>query len=121
MSIMTDNLVLDLGLFQLTITGWKILGFAGALCFASRWFVQAWYRKRYHTREMPTRFWVISLVGAGLVTAYFIWGKNDSIGILTNSLPACVAAYNLWQDIRWKRAKRQDMAAAATDTAPPPA
>ncbi|MCS6970311.1 MAG: lipid-A-disaccharide synthase N-terminal domain-containing protein [Planctomycetota bacterium] len=85
---------------QWTITGWKILGFAGALCFASRWLVQAWHRRKTGSAAMPTAFWVISLLGAGLVTMYFIWGKNDSVGILTNALPAAVAFWNLVQDLR---------------------
>jgi lipid-A-disaccharide synthase-like uncharacterized protein len=35
-----------------------------------------------------------------MVTSYFIWGKNDAVGILTNLLPAGVALYNLVLDIR---------------------
>ena len=38
-----------------------------------------------------------------MVTSYFIWGKNDSVGVLTNLLPASVAFYNLVMDIRSKR------------------
>jgi lipid-A-disaccharide synthase-like uncharacterized protein len=86
-----------------TVTGWKLLGFLGAFCFGGRWLVQAWHRKRTGRSEMPTVFWVISLAGAGMVTMYFIWGKNDSVGILTNSLPASVALYNLVQDLRQRR------------------
>lgn len=99
-------LTLDLPLIEAhwTITGWKLLGFAGALCFASRWLVQAWHRRRSGSAAMPTSFWVISLVGAGLVTIYFIWGKNDSVGIITNALPASVAFWNLVQDLRGRRA-----------------
>lgn len=85
-----------------TITGWKILGFLGAFCFAGRWIVQWLHRKRTGLREMPTAFWVISLFGAASLTMYFIWGKNDSVGILTNALPASVALYNLIQDLKHK-------------------
>jgi lipid-A-disaccharide synthase-like uncharacterized protein len=88
-----------------TITGWKLVGFVGAFCFAGRWLVQLIHRKRTGTREIPTVFWIISLAGAGMVTAYFVWGKNDSVGILTNLLPASVAAYNLVQDLRARAAK----------------
>lgn len=86
-----------------TITGWKLLGFVGAFCFAGRWLIQAWHRKRTGTATMPTLFWIISLAGAGMVTAYFVWGKNDSVGIITNALPASVACWNLVQDLRGKR------------------
>ncbi len=83
-----------------TVTGWKILGWIGALCFGGRWAVQWWHRKRTGRREIPTVFWIISLAGAVMVTMYFIWGKNDSVGILTNALPATVAFWNLFQDLR---------------------
>ncbi len=86
-----------------TITGWKILGLVGALCFAGRWLVQAWHRKRTGAATMPTLFWIISLAGALMVTAYFVWGKNDSVGIITNALPASVACWNLLQDLRGKK------------------
>jgi lipid-A-disaccharide synthase-like uncharacterized protein len=89
-----------------TVTGWKILGFVGAFCFAGRWLVQAWHRKRTGAATMPTVFWIISLAGAGMVTAYFIWGKNDSVGIITNALPASVALYNLIQDLKQRRAAK---------------
>jgi lipid-A-disaccharide synthase-like uncharacterized protein len=39
-------------------------------------------------------------MGSAMVTAYFIWGKNDSVGVLTNLLPASVAIYNLVMDIK---------------------
>jgi lipid-A-disaccharide synthase-like uncharacterized protein len=87
----------------LGITGWKILGYCGILMFGGRWLVQAWYRKRTGRSDMPTAFWMISVAGAGMVTMYFIWGKNDSIGIIGNALPAGVALYNLVQDLRQRR------------------
>jgi len=86
-----------------TITGWKLLGLVGALCFAGRWLIQAWHRKRTGSATMPTAFWIVSLAGAGMVTAYFVWGKNDSVGIITNALPASVALWNLTQDLRGKK------------------
>ena len=30
-----------------------------------------------------------------MLLAYFVFGKNDSVGVLNNLFPACVAAYNL--------------------------
>ena len=39
-------------------------------------------------------------MGSAMVTSYFIWGKNDAVGVLTNLLPASVAFYNLVMDIR---------------------
>lgn len=86
-----------------TLSVWKIIGYTGALLFAARWVVQAAYRRRTGSNVMPTVFWVISLAGAGLTTLYFIFGKNDSVGILQNALPAGVAFYNLVLDLKQRR------------------
>jgi lipid-A-disaccharide synthase-like uncharacterized protein len=82
------------------VTPWKIIGFLGALMFAGRWLVQAWATRRAGRPMIPRAFWIISLLGSAMVTSYFIWGKNDSVGILTNVLPASVAFYNLIMDIK---------------------
>jgi len=86
-----------------TVTPWKIIGFVGALMFAGRWLVQAWATRRAGRPTIPRSFWIISLTGSAMVTSYFIWGKNDAIGVLTNLLPASVAFYNLVMDIRHHR------------------
>ena len=61
-------------------------------------------RERAGRPMIPRSFWIISLMGSAMVTSYFIWGKNDSVGVLTNLLPASVSFYNLVMDIRSKRA-----------------
>jgi lipid-A-disaccharide synthase-like uncharacterized protein len=86
-----------------TVTPWKLIGFVGALMFAARWLVQAWATRRAGRPTIPRSFWIISLTGSAMVTSYFIWGKNDAIGVLTNLLPASVAFYNLVMDIRHQR------------------
>jgi lipid-A-disaccharide synthase-like uncharacterized protein len=95
--------VFGLAWFSFTLTTWKLIGLTGALCFTMRWFVQAWYRQRTKSAVIPSAFWWISLVGAGLTLTYFIWGKNDSVGILQNLFPMSVAAYNIFLDFRHKR------------------
>jgi lipid-A-disaccharide synthase-like uncharacterized protein len=89
--------------FGVTITPWKIVGFVGALMFAGRWLVQAWATRRAGRPTIPRSFWIISLLGSAMVSSYFVWGKNDAVGILTNVLPASVAFYNLMLDIRHSR------------------
>src|ERR1043165_4919945 len=91
-------------LLGITVTPWKVIGFLGALMFPARWVVQALATKRAGKPTIPRSFWVISLVGSAMVTSYFIWGKNDAVGVLTNLLPASVAFYNLIMDIRSSRA-----------------
>ena len=91
-------------MFGITVTPWKLVGFVGALMFAGRWIIQALATRRHGKPTIPRSFWIISLAGSAMVTSYFIWGKNDSVGVLTNLLPASVAFYNLVMDIRSKRA-----------------
>jgi lipid-A-disaccharide synthase-like uncharacterized protein len=90
--------------FGIVLTPWKLVGFLGAVMFAGRWIVQAWATKRAGKPQIPRSFWIISLLGSAMVTSYFIWGKNDAVGVLTNLLPAGVAVYNLIVDIRASRA-----------------
>ena len=90
--------------FGIVVTPWKLVGFIGALMFAGRWLVQALATKRAGRPMIPRSFWIISLMGSAMVTSYFIWGKNDAVGVLTNLLPASVAFYNLIMDIRASRA-----------------
>ena len=49
---------------------------------------------------VPRTFWYMSLVGSLLLLSYFIFGKNDSVGVLSNLFPASIAAYNLFLDTR---------------------
>ena len=49
----------------------------------------------------------MSISGSLLLLSYFIFGKNDSVGILSNLFPAGVAGYNLYLDLTHKRAQRE--------------
>ncbi len=91
--------------FGVVLTPWKLIGFLGALMFAARWLVQAWATRRAGRPMIPRSVWIISLTGSAMVTSYFIWGKNDSVGVLTNLLPASVAMYNLVMDIKAGRSR----------------
>ena len=92
--------------FGIVITPWKLIGFLGALMFLLRWLVQAWATRRAGRPTIPRSFWLISLTGSALVTSYFVWGKNDAVGVLTNLLPATVAFYNLVMDIKTGQTSR---------------
>jgi lipid-A-disaccharide synthase-like uncharacterized protein len=89
--------------FGLHITGWKLIGYVGVALFAGRWFVQVFYSRRHGRPVVPTIFWIMSISGSLLLLSYFIFGKNDSVGILSNLFPAAVAGYNLVLDLRHKR------------------
>jgi lipid-A-disaccharide synthase-like uncharacterized protein len=85
-------------LFGITITPWKLIGYSGVFLFAGRWFVQLAASQRSGKVVMPTLFWYMSALGSLLLLAYFIFGKNDSVGVLSNLFPLFVALYNLYLD-----------------------
>ncbi|MEN9361443.1 MAG: hypothetical protein RL095_2978 [Verrucomicrobiota bacterium] len=74
---------------------WKCIGWGGAGMFGLRWLVQFWASKKAGKPTIPISFWIISVCGALMSLSYFIFYKNDSVGIIGNALPALVAAYNL--------------------------
>ncbi len=49
---------------------------------------------------MPRLFWYMSVSGSVLLLSYFVFGKNDSVGILSNLFPLFVALYNLYLDFK---------------------
>jgi lipid-A-disaccharide synthase-like uncharacterized protein len=85
--------------FGVTITPWKLIGYTGVLMFAGRWFVQLAASKARGKVVMPRVFWYMSALGSVLLLGYFIFGKNDSVGVLSNLFPLFVALYNLYLDI----------------------
>ena len=77
------------------LTPWKAVGISGSLLFASRWFVQFHYTRKLKRVVMPLSFWWLSVAGSALMLAYFVFGKNDSVGIISTAFPAFVSVYNL--------------------------
>jgi lipid-A-disaccharide synthase-like uncharacterized protein len=89
--------------FGVTVTPWKLIGYVGVFLFAGRWFVQMWYSRSHGRPVLPTLFWLMSISGSLILLAYFTFGKNDSVGVLSNLFPAGVACYNLFLDLRHRR------------------
>ncbi len=89
------------------ITGWKIVGYIGVLLFSGRWFVQLWASRKARKPVVPRIFWLMSMTGSLICLLYFIFGKNDSVGILAYLFPTTVAAYNLYLDILHKSSSPQ--------------
>jgi lipid-A-disaccharide synthase-like uncharacterized protein len=87
----------------IVITGWKLVGYGGVMLFTGRWLVQVIASHQKHQPYVPRAFWYMSAAGSILLLAYFIFGKNDSVGILSNLFPFLVAAYNLCLDFRSRR------------------
>jgi lipid-A-disaccharide synthase-like uncharacterized protein len=87
----------------LEITPMKLVGYAGVAMFSGRWFVQL-YASRVHGKPVfPRSFWYLSMAGTLCLLAYFIFGKNDSVGVLSNLFPAFVSGYNLYLDLTHRR------------------
>lgn len=86
--------------FGLTITPWKLIGYLGVTLFAGRWFVQVIASRKQGRPVVPRLFWYMSISGSLLLLSYFIFGKNDSVGILSNLFPFAVALYNLRLDLK---------------------
>jgi|TARA_B110000305_G_C19347974_1_gene592704 lipid-A-disaccharide synthase-like uncharacterized protein len=88
---------------EVVLTPWKLIGYLGVLMFGSRWVFQLLSTSKEGKPTFPLLFWILSLVGSFLTLSYFIFGKNDSVGILGNLFPACVASYNLYLELRWRK------------------
>lgn len=87
-------------LFGAVVTPWKLIGYLGAAMFGGRWVVQIIASRLARRPVMPRAFWYMSVVGSISLLSYFIFGKNDSVGILSNLFPAFTAGYNLYLDIK---------------------
>ncbi len=79
-----------------SVTPWKLIGYFGSMMFFSRWIVQAYASTILRKSHLPILFWYMSLMGSLCLLSYFIWGKNDSVGILANLFPPLLALYNLY-------------------------
>ncbi|MGE0115112.1 MAG: lipid-A-disaccharide synthase N-terminal domain-containing protein [Steroidobacteraceae bacterium] len=90
--------------FGVLITPWKLVGYLGVALFAGRWFVQLIASRRHGRPVMPALFWYMSITGSVLLLSYFVFGKNDSVGVLSNLFPFAVALYNLYLHRRTQRA-----------------
>jgi lipid-A-disaccharide synthase-like uncharacterized protein len=88
---------------MIVITPWKVVGLAGVLLFSGRWFVQMYASRKQKKPVIPRAFWYLSLVGSLCLLSYFTFGKNDSVGVLSNLFPAFVAVYNLYLDISGRK------------------
>jgi lipid-A-disaccharide synthase-like uncharacterized protein len=103
-----NEVLVELSFFgrPLVITTWKLIGYAGVLLFAGRWFVQLAASHRAGRSTIPRAFWYMSLSGSLLLSCYFSFGKNDSVGILANLFPSFIAGYNLVLELRHGRSRQ---------------
>lgn len=84
--------------WKVNVTTGKLVGYCGVLLFSARWIIQMAASKVSGKPVLPRLFWYMSITGSVLLLLYFIFGKNDSVGILSNLFPFAVALYNLALD-----------------------
>lgn len=90
-------------LLEFQLTPWKAVGLAGSFLFAGRWFVQLWYTRKLQRVVMPLGFWLLSVLGSVMMLSYFVFGKNDAVGIVSTLFPSFVSVYNLGMHFRQRR------------------
>ena len=93
-------------MFGVVVTPWKLIGYRGRAA-VRRPLGGAGCSPRASAASptMPRTLLDHELSGSALLLSYFIWGKNDSVGVLSNLFPAAVALYNLILDVRAGRAQ----------------
>jgi lipid-A-disaccharide synthase-like uncharacterized protein len=96
-----------LNIHGVVVTPWKLIGYMGVFLFAGRWLVQMAASRRERKPTVPLLFWLMSCCGSVLLLSYFVWGKNDSVGVLSNLFPFLVALYNLRLELRNRRSLQQ--------------
>ena len=74
---------------------WLAVGLFGQLIFTGRLLVQWLVSERAGASTVPEIFWWMSLVGASILLAYFIW-RVEPIGILGQGFGWFVYVRNLW-------------------------
>ncbi|MCX7806614.1 MAG: lipid-A-disaccharide synthase N-terminal domain-containing protein [Planctomycetota bacterium] len=99
---------------QFLLTPWKLVGYFGAILFFARWPIQMLASRKAGKPVVPTLFWLMSIAGSVCLLSYFIFGKTDSVGIISNLFPSLVACYNLYLVVRNKKADGAGNRAAAS-------
>lgn len=74
---------------------WVGLGLLGQVLFAGRMLVQWLASERAKQSVVPNSFWWLSLLGASMLLAYFIW-RVDVVGVLGQITGWFVYVRNLW-------------------------
>ena len=76
-------------------TIWLIVGFAGQLCFTSRFLVQWLVSERQKKSIIPLAFWYFSILGGATLLSYAIYRK-DPVFILGQSTGLLIYFRNLY-------------------------
>lgn len=84
---------------------WLLLyGSAGQIIFTLRFIYQWYYSYRRHRSILPVGFWIISLVGSGMIVSYAIF-RHDPVLILGQSVGFITYSRNIMIGARGKARK----------------
>ena len=93
---------------------WVGVGLLGQVLFTGRMLVQWLASERKRRSVIPVAFWWMSLLGASMLLAYFLWRK-DVVGVLGQATGWFIYMRNLW--LIYRRSIRRRI---AMDPAPEP-
>jgi lipid-A-disaccharide synthase-like uncharacterized protein len=93
---------------------WVGVGLLGQVLFTGRMLVQWLVSERKRRSVIPVAFWWMSLLGASMLLAYFLWRK-DVVGVLGQATGWFIYMRNLW--LIYRRSIRRRITA---DPAPKP-
>ena len=74
---------------------WVSIGLLGQALFTGRMLIQWLASERKGRSTVPVAFWWMSLIGASMLLAYFIW-RQDIVGVLGQGLGWFIYIRNLW-------------------------
>ena len=74
---------------------WVAIGLLGQALFTGRMLIQWLASERQGRSTVPVAFWWMSLIGASMLLAYFIW-RQDIVGVLGQGLGWMIYLRNLW-------------------------
>lgn len=73
---------------------WVTIGFGGQLAFTGRMLIQWLLSEKRRVSTVPPLFWWLSLLGAVMLFAYFVW-RQDAVGVLGQSSGIVIYGRNL--------------------------
>jgi lipid-A-disaccharide synthase-like uncharacterized protein len=82
------------------VTPWKIVGWTGSAVFSIRFFLQWIASERAKKSIIPIGFWECSLLGSLLALSYFVFYRQDSVGVIMTLAPLPLYVRNLY--LKWR-------------------
>lgn len=104
LQVMLDKILDKLG------DNWSLyLGLPAQFAFMSRFVVQWIASERRGKSVVPLAFWYLSLIGSLALLTYFLFGRQDPVGVLGQSLACPIYIRNLVLIYKRKRKRKGRM------------